>query len=282
MQQFEEYLRTHLPRVDTFHPHYNDALARMLLAGGKRFRPQLLLGIVQAYEPLLVESAYAVALALEYFHTYSLIHDDLPSMDDSDLRRGEPTLHTVYDEPTAILAGDALNSDAFLLIARSAFRADIRIKLVEILASNGGSGGMVLGQAIDLHFENQPLSIDQVKELHLNKTAKLIAASLQMGAVIVQLDSQVQKRLYEFGLDLGVLFQIQDDIIDETQSAEEAGKPTGNDEDKNSFINIIGLDESIKEADKLAANLQERFDDFEPKLKEALDPIMKKYLYRHR
>ena len=282
MQQFEEYLRTHLSRVDTFHPHYNDALARMLLAGGKRFRPQLLLGIVQAYEPLLVESAYAVALALEYFHTYSLIHDDLPSMDDSDLRRGEPTLHTVYDEPTAILAGDALNSDAFLLIARSAFRADIRIKLVEILASNGGSGGMVLGQAIDLHFENQPLSIDQVKELHLNKTAKLIAASLQMGAVIVQLDSQVQKKLYEFGLDLGALFQIQDDIIDETQSAEEAGKPTGNDEDKNSFINIIGLDESIKEANKLAANLQERFDDFEPKLKEALDPIMKKYLYRHR
>ncbi len=282
MQQFEEYLRTHLPRVDTFHPHYNDALARMLLAGGKRFRPQLLLGIVQAYEPLLVESAYAVALALEYFHTYSLIHDDLPSMDDSDLRRGEPTLHTVYDEPTAILAGDALNSDAFLLIAKSAFRADVRIKLVEILASNGGGGGMVLGQAIDLHFENQPLSIDQVKELHLNKTAKLIAASLQMGAVIVQLDSQVQKKLYEFGLDLGVLFQIQDDIIDETQSAEEAGKPTGNDEDKNSFINIIGLDESIKEADKLAANLQERFDDFEPKLKEALDPIMKKYLYRHK
>jgi len=282
MQQFEEYLRTHLPQVDTFHPHYNDALARMLLAGGKRFRPQLLLGIVQAYEPLLVESAYAVALALEYFHTYSLIHDDLPSMDDSGLRRGEPTLHTVYDEPTAILAGDALNSDAFLLIAKSAFRADVRIKLVEILASNGGGGGMVLGQAIDLHFENQPLSIDQVKELHLNKTAKLIAASLQMGAVIVQLDSQVQKKLYEFGLDLGVLFQIQDDIIDETQSAEEAGKPTGNDEDKNSFINIIGLDESIKEADKLAANLQDRFDDFEPKLKEALDPIMKKYLYRHK
>jgi farnesyl diphosphate synthase len=137
MQGFEAYLRDHLPSVETFHHTYIDALSDMLLAGGKRFRPMLLLRIVEAYEPLLVESAYAPALALEMFHTYSLIHDDLPSMDDADLRRGHPTLHTTYDVPTAILVGDALNTHAFLLLAQAAFREDVRIKLVEILARDG-------------------------------------------------------------------------------------------------------------------------------------------------
>jgi len=215
------------------------------------------------------------------FHTYSLIHDDLPSMDDANLRRGHPTLHTTYDTPTAILVGDALNTHAFLVIARAPLRADIRIKLVEILAHNGGTEGMVLGQAIDLYFENQPLTIDQVKELHRNKTAKLIAASMLMGAVIVNLGEDIQNQLYEFGIDLGLLFQIQDDIIDETHSAEEAGKTTGNDEDKNSFINLIGLQQSIVEADKLSRDLEDRFATFDPRLQEALRPLMDQYLYRH-
>jgi len=282
MQDFEAYLRANLPAVETFHPVYNQAMADMLLAGGKRFRPMLLLRIVEAYEPLLLESAYAPALALEMFHTYSLIHDDLPSMDDADLRRGHPTLHTIYDEPMAILAGDALNTHAFLLIARSAFREDVKIRLVEILASNGGVGGMVLGQAIDLYFENEPLNIEQVKELHRNKTAKLIAAGMLMGAVIVGLDKATQDALYDFGIDLGLLFQIQDDIIDETQSDEEAGKTTGNDSDKNSFVNLMGLEQSIKEADKIADDLSDRFSTFDPKLQSALRPLMDQYLYRHR
>jgi len=281
MQGFETYLRDHLPTVETFHPIYNDAMADMLLAGGKRFRPMLLLRIVEAYEPLLVESAYAPALAVEMFHTYSLIHDDLPAMDDAPLRRGHPTLHTTYDEPTAILAGDALNTHAFLLIARSAFRPDVQIKLVEILARDGGTSGMVLGQAIDLYFENTPLSVEQVKELHRNKTAKLIAASMLMGAVIVGLDKDAQEALYAFGIDLGLLFQIQDDIIDETQSEEEAGKTTGNDSDKNSFINLMGLEATIAEADALAKDLAHRFEAFDPKLQVALTPLMDHYLYRH-
>jgi farnesyl diphosphate synthase len=281
MQGFEAYLRDHLPTVETFHPHYNAAMADMLLAGGKRFRPMLLLRIVEAYAPLMVESAYVPALALEMFHTYSLIHDDLPSMDDAALRRGQPTLHTTYDEPTAILAGDALNTHAFLLIARSAFRPDVRIKLVEILARDGGVEGMVLGQAIDLHFENTPLTIEQVRELHRNKTAKLIAASMLMGAVIVDLDSAVQEALYAFGIDLGLLFQIQDDIIDETQSAEEAGKTTGNDGDKNSFVTLLGLEGAVREADTLAADLARRFEAFDPRLQSALRPLMDQYLTRH-
>jgi geranylgeranyl pyrophosphate synthase len=282
MQRFETYLSQNLPKVPSFHPVYEDALGAMLQAGGKRFRPMLLLSIVESYEPMLYEGALPVALAVEMFHTYSLIHDDLPAMDDADLRRGHETLHKRYDEVTAILAGDALNTDAFLLIAKAPLREDIKIKLVELLARNGGGQGMVLGQAIDCYFENQPLTIDQVKILHINKTAKLIAASLVMGAVIVGLDKKVQDSLYDFGIDLGLLFQIQDDIIDETQSSEEAGKPTGNDTDKNSFVNLLGLEESINEADTLAKDLQRRFESFDEKLQTALKPLMEQYLYRHK
>ncbi len=281
MQRFEIYLAQNLPEAPSFHPIYEDALGVMLTAGGKRFRPLLLLSIVDAYEPMLYNGALPVALALEMFHTYSLIHDDLPAMDDADLRRGQKTLHKRYDEVTAILAGDALNTNAFLRIAQAPLREDIKIKLVTLLAQNGGGQGMVLGQAIDCYFENQPLDIEQIKVLHTNKTAKLIAASLQMGAVIVGLDVKVQKALYDFGIDLGLLFQIQDDIIDETQSEEEAGKTTGNDGDKNSFVNLLGLEQTVKEADDLAKDLQRRFETFDTKLQEALNPLITHYLHRH-
>ena len=282
MQRFKAYLSENLPQVTSFHPVYEEALGAMLQAGGKRFRPMLLLSIVDAYEPLLYDSALPVALAIEMLHTYSLIHDDLPAMDNADLRRGHQTLHKRFDEVTAILAGDALNSDTFYLIAKAPLREDVKIRLVELLARDGGSRGMVLGQAIDCYFENRPLSIDEVKVLHTNKTAKLIAVSLQMGAVIVRLASDVQKALYDFGIDLGLLFQIQDDIIDETQTEEEAGKTTGNDADKNSFVNLLGLEESVAQADTLAKDLQRRFEDFDEKLQIALQPLMNTYLNRHK
>jgi len=281
MKRFETYLAQNLPHVPSFHPVYEDALGVMLVAGGKRFRPMLLLSIVDAYEPMLYNSALPVALALEMFHTYSLIHDDLPAMDDADLRRGHETLHKRYDEVTAILAGDALNTDAFLRIAQAPLREDVKIKLVTLLAQNGGGEGMVLGQAIDCYFENKPLGIEEIKLLHTNKTAKLIAASLQMGAVIVGLEKKVQDALYEFGIDLGLLFQIQDDIIDETQTEEEAGKTTGNDADKNSFVNLLGLEKTVEEADTLAKDLQRRFETFDTKLQHALQPLITKYLHRH-
>ncbi len=282
MQRFETYLKANLPKVDSFHPHYNTALARMLLAGGKWFRPMLLLSVVEAYEPLLYKNALAPALAIEFLHTYSLIHDDLPAMDNAPLRRGCETLHISYDDATAILVGDALNTEAFYRISKASLRDDIKIKLIELLSRDGGTYGMVLGQAIDLYFENKPLTLEQIKFLHKNKTAKLIATSLLMGAVIVDLDKEEQDKLYRFGIDLGLLFQIQDDIIDETQSEEEAGKTTGNDENKNSFINIMGLDATIKEAETIANNLEERFKLLDKPLQKALNPIIKKYLYRHR
>ena len=282
MQRFEAYLEANLPTVETFHPHYNKALSAMLLAGGKRLRPMLLLSVVEAYEPLLFEGALAPALALEFLHTYSLIHDDLPAMDNSPLRRGFETLHITYDEATAILIGDALNTEAFYQIAKAPLRDDVRIKLVELLARDGGTYGMVLGQAIDIHFENTPLSLEQIKVLHTNKTAKLIATSLLMGAVIVGLEKSKQEALYAFGIDLGLLFQIQDDIIDETHSDEEAGKTTGNDGDKNSFVNLMGLEKTIEEAEKLAKDLEDRFTTFDKKLQNGLGQIVHQYLYRHR
>jgi farnesyl diphosphate synthase len=282
MHRFEVYLQKNLPNVETFHPHYNTALSSMLLAGGKRFRPMLLLSVVEAYTPLLYESALAPALALEFLHTYSLIHDDLPAMDNAPLRRGFETLHITYDEATAILSGDALNTEAFYHITTASLRDDIKVKLIELLARDGGTYGMVLGQSIDLHFENERLSLEQVKVLHTNKTAKLIATSLLMGAVIVGLEKKKQDELYGFGIDLGLLFQIQDDIIDETQSEEEAGKTTGNDGDKNSFINLIGLEGTIKEAELLALDLEKRFNNFDTVLKDLLNDKMQHYLYRHR
>ncbi len=282
MQKFEAYLKANLPKVESFHPHYNMALSKMLLAGGKWFRPMLLLSVVEAYKPLLYESALAPALAIEFLHTYSLIHDDLPAMDNAPLRRGRETLHVTYDEATAILIGDALNTEAFHHISKASLRDDIKIKLIQLLSRDGGTYGMVLGQAIDLYFENSPLTLEQIKFLHKHKTAKLIATSLLMGAVIVDLDREEQDKLYRFGIDLGILFQIQDDIIDMTQSDEEAGKTTGNDENKNSFINIMGLEGSIDEAETMANDLERRFKLLDSPLQKALNPIMKKYLYRHR
>jgi farnesyl diphosphate synthase len=282
MQRFETYLKNNLPQVNSFHPHYNDAMARMLLAGGKRFRPLLLLSVVEAYEPLLYKGALSAALAVEFLHTYSLIHDDLPAMDNAPLRRGFKTLHIKYDEATAILVGDALNTEAFYHISKSPLRDDIKIKLIEVLSKDGGTYGMVLGQAIDLYFENRPLTVEQVKSLHINKTAKLIATSLLMGAIIVGLEIEKRDRLYSFGIDLGLLFQIQDDIIDETTSEEEAGKTTKNDKHKNSFINIMGLERSIEEAEILAKDLERQFGEFDPPLQKALGSIINRYLYRHR
>jgi farnesyl diphosphate synthase len=141
---------------------------------------------------------------------------------------------------------------------------------------------MVLGQAIDCYFENKKLSFEELKFLHKNKTAKLIAASLKMGAVIVNLDLKTQEKLYNFGLDLGLLFQIQDDILDVTLSSEEAGKTTGVDENKNTFVTLLGLDGAIQKADNLAKKLENELNGFDENLQKELNPLLEKYLYRHK
>ena len=281
MHKFESFLLDNLPISNSIHPTYEKALQEMLIAGGKRFRPALLLGVVKAFNPLLLDGARDAAYAVELLHTYSLIHDDLPAMDDSPLRRGKPTLHVVYDEVTAILVGDALNTYSFEVLSKAPFSDYTRVQLIKELASNGGLNGMVLGQAIDCYFENSPLSIEDVKVLHTNKTAKLIAASLKMGAIIVG-QEELGDKLYEFGIKLGLLFQIQDDILDVTQSSEEAGKLTGNDEDKNSFVTLIGLDETMREANTLADELEIELSNFDENLRDELSSLLTKYINRHR
>lgn len=281
MEAFEAYLSAHLPSAASFHPHYELSLRQMLQGGGKRFRPALLLGVVRAFNPLMVESAYPVALSLELLHTYSLIHDDLPAMDNADLRRGMPTLHTTYDEVSAILAGDALNTYAFEVLSNAPLSDRVIVKLVRELSASGGASGMVLGQAIDCYFENTPLDVEQVRFLHIHKTGKLIAASLKMGAIVAGRDDMAD-RLYDFGIDLGLLFQIQDDILDVTMSSEEAGKTTNNDSATNSFVTLLGFDEALAQADELARKLLERMESFDESLRRELSPTLVHYINRHK
>jgi geranylgeranyl diphosphate synthase, type II len=279
---FEEYLLNNLPNSKSFHPYFEDALADMLKAGGKRFRPMLLLSVVKSNKSLLISNSLPIALGLEFLHTYSLVHDDLPAMDNADLRRGFQTLHKKYDEVTAILVGDALNTHAFNLLANASLSNDIKIDLVKCLSSNGGIDGMILGQAIDCFFENQKLELNQLEFLHIHKTAKLIAASLKMGAIISEYDLDTQEKLYNFGIDLGLLFQIQDDIIDETCTSAEAGKTTQNDTSKNSFVNLLGLTGAIKSADELALKCTNILDTFDENLKLSLEELLLKYINRHK
>ncbi len=281
MQKFEQFLLDNLPKSDSIHPTYETALHEMLVAGGKRFRPALLLGVVKAYNPLLIAGANHAAFAIELLHTYSLIHDDLPAMDNSPLRRGKPTLHMVYDEVTAILVGDALNTHSFEVLSNAPFSDYTRVALIRELATNGGLNGMVLGQAIDCYFENKPLNVEDIKFLHTNKTAKLIAAAMKMGAIIVGKE-KLGDELYDFGIKLGLLFQIQDDILDVTQSSEEAGKLTNNDENKNSFVTILGLKESVKQADLLTDELTHVMNSFDENLQSELSPLLTKYINRHK
>jgi len=281
-EDFEKYLLNSLPKIKSFHPFFEEALHYMLKASGKRFRPLLLLNIVNAYKPLLLKNSFAVAAAIEYLHTYSLIHDDLPSMDNADLRRGIETIHKKYDETTAILIGDALNTHSFYLISTAPLSNDVKVQILKELSLGGGIYGMVLGQAIDCYFEKIPLSLENLKYLHIHKTAKLIAASLKMGAIIADLDKNLQDRLYQFGIDLGLLFQIQDDLIDALEDEKSAGKTTSNDEDKNSFVNLLGVEEAFKEAEDLALKLKKELESFDEKLGANLEKLLKEFIFRHR
>lgn len=280
IQRFDAFLNQNIPIIESFHPHFNQAFREMLDVGGKRFRPLLLLNIVESCTPLLLENALHVALGLEMMHTYSLIHDDLPCMDNAGLRRGHPTLHVTYDETTAVLMGDALNTHAFSMIAGAPLSADVRIELVSILARDAGTQGMILGQAIDCFFENKKLTVDELTFLHIHKTAKLIAASLLMGAVIAGLDKAMQENLYTFGIKLGLLFQVEDDIIDATLSSEEAGKPTMNDGHKNSFVNLLGLQGAKEQKRHLLEDLDGMLSVMDLRVKARLQSIVDAYFKR--
>ncbi|TLD86506.1 polyprenyl synthetase family protein [Helicobacter sp. MIT 05-5294] len=275
--RFEHYCIKQAPKVASFHPYFETALWEMVLNGGKRFRPKLLLSVVAGYKPKMLEKAFAPALALEILHTYSLIHDDLPAMDNAPLRRGHPTLHAKYDEVGAILIGDGLNTQSFYLITKAKLKPKIKVKLIQALSCNGGIYGMVLGQALDCYFENQQLPLKKLRTIHLNKTAKLIAASLQMGGILAECDKKTCKKLYQLGLDLGLFFQIRDDIIDATQSEQEAGKPTHQDSAKNSYVNLLGLENAKKEAKAMIDSIHLQLKALHPKANKLLNELLSPY-----
>ncbi|MDU7693113.1 MAG: polyprenyl synthetase family protein [Helicobacter sp.] len=261
LEDFELFLTKHQVKISSlvpgFHPYFAIALWEMLQNGGKRFRPKLLFSTINSFCPDLIRKSFDIALALEVMHTYSLIHDDLPAMDNAALRRSNPTLHMKYDEASAILVGDGLQSYAFYLLSQADLDPLVCLKLVEILSRDGGISGMVAGQAMDCYFADKKLDLERLKIVHINKTAKLIAASFEMGGVICQLDLEILKRLREFGLELGLFFQIRDDLIDVTASELASGKSSQKDAFKNSYVRILGLDGAIKASKEQAQKVLE-------------------------
>lgn len=277
IKHFEELLQASAPEIAGFHPHFSQAFWEMLRHGGKRFRPNLLLAVVAGARPLMLSNAFLPALALECLHTYSLIHDDLPCMDNAHLRRGKPTLHTIYGETSATLVGDGLNTYAFYLLSIAKLDSSVKVALVKELAESGGIGGMIIGQALDCEFENHSLPLEQLKIIHTNKTAKLIAASLKMGALIANLSASLHDELGEFGLQLGLYFQIRDDIIDAVQEESQAGKPTRNDSQKNSYVNLLGLTEAKALLRAESSALHTRLAGFPGMIRENLKELLGEY-----
>ncbi|RDU66770.1 geranyl transferase [Helicobacter didelphidarum] len=255
-QDFESYLLSHKPQILSFHPYFEEAFWEMMKNGGKRFRPNLLLSVVCAQSKEFVFNSFDVCLAIECLHTYSLIHDDLPAMDNASLRRSHPTLHCKYDEVGAILIGDGLNTYSFSLLSQAVFAPDVKIALIESLSQDGGISGMILGQALDCYFENTKLTQEKLDFIHIHKTAKLIATSLKMGGIIANLDSTTQKNLYDFGIKLGLYFQIRDDIIDFLQDESKSGKTTQNDTNKNSYVNLLGIQQAQDVMQQYIAQLE--------------------------
>ncbi|WDF83670.1 polyprenyl synthetase family protein [Lacticaseibacillus pabuli] len=223
--------------------HLAEAMAYSLDAGGKRLRPLLLLATVDALGGD-VRVAYPAAAALEFIHTYSLIHDDLPAMDNSDLRRGKPSNHVRFDEATAILAGDALLTDAFVCLSDYAGPATQLQELLRILATAAGSRGMVAGQQMDLDGSNQHLSTEQLQHLNAHKTGALIHGAVAMGAVIGNAPTRTSEHLQDFATAFGLGFQLKDDIDDATETTAQLGKPADQDEHngKNTYVELLGLD----------------------------------------
>ena len=264
VEKVNRSLNFSLPSEDLKPFNLHKAMRYSIFAGGKRIRPAILLASAKACGGS-IDRALPLASAVECIHTYSLIHDDLPSIDNATLRRNHATLHCKYDEVCAILVGDALNTYSFYLLSQTRFAPDIKIKLIECLGYNGGINGMILGQALDCKFEKETLTQEQLNFVHIHKTAKLIAASLKMGAIIANLTMEAQNVLYDFGLKLGLYFQIRDDIIDSIQDESESGKTVHNDKNKNSYVNLLGLhkaQETLQEHRKLLQTDLQNFKNF--------------------
>jgi len=232
-------------------PHLQQAVHYSLLGGGKRLRPALVhaAALIVGSDP---ELWLTPAKALEMIHVYSLIHDDLPAMDDDDLRRGKPTNHKRFDEATAILAGDALQTEAFALIAKSPELTDAQVRqMVLVLSDSAGANGMVGGQMIDLQSEHKTLTLNELENLHALKTGALIQSALKLGALCQpNVSNDLLTALDTYGKALGLAFQITDDVLDITSSTEILGKPQGSDlqSDKSTYVSLLGLEGAKQKA----------------------------------
>lgn len=258
----DEHLMDFIPNIDNKSISLYESMKYSLTAGGKRVRPVLLLAACEFAGGNVME-AVPYACAVEYIHTYSLIHDDLPAMDNDDLRRGLPTNHKVYGEALAILAGDGLLNCAFeaitkdmLLYLDSPDKIKKRIKAANEIAKGAGCRGMIAGQVSDMEAENAPASNELLEYIHLNKTGALFTASIKAGLYLGNGTPEMLSDFTKYGENLGLAFQIADDILDVVGTTEELGKEAGSDEKqhKNTYISINGLEAAQKRLEELTSN----------------------------
>jgi len=267
--QAPEFLTTHAMHVEqaladmlnrrasVIAPTLLAAMRYSLLAGGKRIRPALLLECYVACGGELDSTTRIMpaALAIECIHTYSLIHDDLPCMDDDDLRRGQPTCHKQFDEATAVLAADALHTLAFELLATADLSSDLRCELIRTLAIAAGCQGMVGGQVLDMQAESDSAGMDMlaVERIHLHKTGALLRWCCEAGALLAGADDMRFHACSRYGKSVGLLFQIADDILDATASSVALGKSAGKDEAQNkaTYVSVLGLQRARELADEM-------------------------------
>lgn len=279
-ENVESELDRLLPKSNSPEARVIDAMRYATLGGGKRIRPFLLTQSASLFG-VSESRAYRAAAALEMVHCYSLVHDDLPAMDDDDMRRGRPTVHKEFDEATAILAGDALLTKAFEVLADPATNGspDVRANLCLALAKASGDHGMVGGQMLDLVAEQTKLDIPEITRLQRMKTGALIAVACDMGAIMGKASEHARQALQHYAHDIGLAFQIADDLLDVEGSAEEVGKRTGKDEaaGKATFVSLLGVERAREQAHMLseqAATHLEMFDEKGEHLKELANYIV--------
>ena len=244
-----------LPPATQYPESIHRAMRHSVFAGGKRLRPILCLEAARMVAGSLPAGIEEVGCALEMLHTYSLIHDDLPALDNDDLRRGQPTCHKAFGEATAILAGDALQTYAYQVLSRLRCPADRRVRIIEEVARGTGTiEGMIGGQVMDLEAERTRPDARTLEYIHRSKTGALITASLVAGGLYAGADEQQLARLRDFGRAIGLAFQIADDVLDVTQSSEQLGKTAGKDtaSEKATYPALFGVEESMKKAEALA------------------------------
>jgi farnesyl diphosphate synthase len=241
-----------LPQTDLAEAPLFDAMRYAVLSGGKRLRPFM---VMEGARVFGVDAGRArrVAAAVEFMHCYSLVHDDLPAMDNSDLRRGKPSLHKAYDEATAILAGDALLTLAFDVMSDVETHEDprVRIELVSNLAGAAGMHGMVSGQMLDIIGEKQEFDVGTISRLQRLKTGKLIAFCVEAGAILGKANPAHRQALRNYAHDLGLAFQVTDDLLDATGDPAEVGKPVGQDGKKATFVTTMGIEQAKMRAEML-------------------------------